>query len=126
MKIIHTKNAPAPGGHYSQGISAAGLLFISGQLPITPDGGKLSGAPIEEQVNQCLSNILAIVKSAGGSKESIAKITVYVADMDLWPRVDKTYAEFFGAHKPARAVVPTAPLHFGFLVEAEAIAAIDS
>ena len=126
MIMIETKNAPTPGGHYSQGVSAAGLVFVSGQLPITLDGRKLNHAPISEQVRQCLSNVVAIVESAGGSKQSIAKTTIYVADMDLWKQVDKAYAVFFGAHKPARAVVPTAPLHFGFLVEIEAIAAVDS
>ena len=126
MTVIETNNAPDPGGHYSQGVLAAGLVFVSGQLPITQDGRKLKDAPISEQVNQCLSNVVAIVESAGGSKQSIAKTTIYVADMDLWKQVDKAYTVFFGVHKPARAVVPTPPLPFGFLVEIEAIAAIDS
>jgi len=124
MKMIKTDNAPAPGGHYTQGVLASGFLFVSGQLPITPEGRKLTDAPVEEQVKQCLENVEAIVKAGGGSKQSISKITIYLADMSLWDRVDKVYAPFFGDHKPARAVVPASPLHFGLLVEIDAIAAV--
>lgn len=124
--MIKTDKAPAPAGHYSQGVQASGFLFVSGQLPITPEGCKLIDAPIDEQVTQCLANIEAIVETAGGSKHSISKINIYLADMNLWDQVDKVYAPFFGDHKPARAVVPASPLHFGFLVEIDATAVIPS
>ncbi len=79
---------------------------------------------VEEQTQRALANVAAILEAAGSCKENVLKTTVYIADIDLWGRVNKSYADFFGKHKPARAIVPTKKLHFGFLVEIEAIAAL--
>ena len=78
-----------------------------------------------EQTEQALQNLFAIVKGAGSSKDRILKTTVYVSDIGLWDRVNAVYAKMFGDHRPARAVVPTRDLHFGFQIEIEAIAALD-
>jgi 2-iminobutanoate/2-iminopropanoate deaminase len=124
MKAIETENAPSPGGHYSQGVTHGGFLFVSGQLPIDPATGEKKTGPIEEQTRQTLDNVLAIVRAAGGDKANVVKTTVFVSDIALWSRVNDVYAEFFGDHRPARAVVPVTELHHGFLIEIEAVAAI--
>lgn len=123
LEPIQTSDAPTPAGHYSQGVRVGDLLFVSGQLAVLPSGERLTGA-VEEQTTQALTNLLRIVEAAGGTLESIAKVTVYVPDVALWSRVNATYAEFFGDHKPARAVVPSRELHHGLLVEVEAVAAL--
>lgn len=115
--------APRAAGHYSPAIVHGGLVFVSGQLPIEPESGRrLTDEPIEAQVVQVLHNLAAILRANGSGLDQVLKVTVYVADIALWERVNAVYAEFFGAHRPARAVVPTGPLHFGFLVELDAIA----
>jgi 2-iminobutanoate/2-iminopropanoate deaminase len=125
MKKIITLKAPTPGGHYSQAIVHNGLVYVSGQLPIHPDTGeKLLGA-IEQQTEQVLKNTAAILEAAGSSLKQVIKTTVYISDIQLWDRVNQVYARYFGDYRPARAVVPTGPLHFGFQIEMEAIAAIE-
>lgn len=123
MIPISTNNAPKPAGHYSQAVASNGFLFISGQLAITAEGEKILGS-IEDQTLQVLKNIEAIVTAAGGNLNQIVKSTVYISDIALWDQVNKVYSEFFGNHKPARAIVPTKALHHGFLIEMEAIAFI--
>ena len=122
MEIISTKKAPEPGGHYSQAVVHNDLVFISGQLPVDPLSGNQVGTSIEEQTRQVLNNLEAILKAAGSSAERVLKITVYISDISLWGRVNAVYSEFFRDHRPARAVVPTKELHFGFQVEMDAIA----
>jgi len=124
MKILHTDNASAPAGHYSQAIEHQGLLYISGQLPVSADGTHNIGASFAEQAQIALNNLLAILNAAGGSAQSLIKVTVYVAGVKHWPAFDKVYAEMIGAHRPARAVVPVPELHHGYLVEIEAVAAL--
>ena len=124
MKHISTDGAPAPAGHYSQGVVHNGTLYVAGQLPIDPATGEKYIGPIEEQTRQVLQNVAAIVEAAGGGLGDILKVTVYVSDIGLWGRVNQVYAEFFGEHRPARAVVPTRNLHHGFEIEVEAVAAV--
>jgi len=124
MEKIFTPYAPEPGGHYSQAIVHNGLIFISGQLPIDPETGEKRLGSVEEQTEQLLKNIAEILKAAGSSIDQIIKTTVYVADIELWDRVNKVYAEFMGEHRPARTVVPTKDLHYGFQIEIDAIAAL--
>ncbi len=124
MRRIDTKDAPSPGGHYAQGVSHGGFLFVSGQLPIDAKTGEKKTGAIEEQTQQVLDNVLAIVVAAGGDKSHIVKTTVYVSDIELWERVNKVYAEFFGLYRPARAIVPVKELHHGFQIEIEAVAAL--
>ncbi|HMO39403.1 MAG TPA: RidA family protein [Saprospiraceae bacterium] len=120
---IETPNAPLPGGHYAQATRWRDLVFVSGQLPIRPDGTKEQG-DIEAQTLQVLHNLKAILDEAGSSPGQVLKVTVYIADVALWGQVNAVYAAFFGAHRPARAIVPVPALHYGFLIEIDAIAGI--
>ncbi|CAM3132902.1 MULTISPECIES: RidA family protein [Pseudomonas] len=122
MKIIHTSKASAPAGHYSQAISHGDTLYISGQLPVSPDGRHNLSAPFAEQAQIALHNLLAILNAAGGSPQDLVKVTVYVAGVGHWPAFDRVYAAALGDHRPARAVVPVPELHHGYLVEIEAVA----
>jgi 2-iminobutanoate/2-iminopropanoate deaminase len=124
MQVISTSNAPAPAGHYSQAIVHDGVVYVAGQLPIDPQTGEKRIGSIEAQTEQALSNVAAILSAAGSSLDRVLKVTVYVSDISLWNRVDAVYARVFGNHRPARAVVPTRDLHYGFQIEVEAIAAV--
>lgn len=124
MNPITTPNAPSPAGHYSQAIVHGGFVFVSGQLPIDPATREPNSGSIEEQTELVLRNLAAILEAAGSGIDRVLKTTVYVSDIALWGRVNATYATFFGEHRPARAVVPTRDLHFGCLVEIDAIAAV--
>ena len=124
MKEILSKDAPKPAGHYSQAIEHHGLVYISGQLPINPKSQKKYIGSIEEQTEQVLSNLDAILKKSNSNKNHVLKVTLYISDIALWDRVNSVYASFFGDHRPARAIVPTRELHFGYQIEIEAIAAV--
>lgn len=117
---------PVARGHYSPGIRAGQLLFVSGQIAVTPEGGSLAGADLELQARQALANLRAVVESAGGSLDRVARVTVYLAEPDGWPVFNRVYAEVFGSHRPARSVVPVTPFHGGFVVEVDAIAVLDN
>ena len=121
MKFIETEKAPLPGGHYSQGVVASGLLFVSGQLSVDPSTGNKMLGSIEEQALQVLKNMEAIAIASGADRNQVVKTTIYISDIDLWGRVNTVYADFFGAHKPARAIIPSRNLHHGFLIELEAV-----
>jgi len=124
MNTVFTEEAPAPAGHYAQARINGNLVFVSGQLPVEPGTGEKQLGSIEAQTRQVLSNLAAVLREAGTDLDRVIKTTVYVSDMDLWGRVNEVYAEFFGDHRPARAVVPTKDLHYGFQVEIEAVAAL--
>jgi 2-iminobutanoate/2-iminopropanoate deaminase len=124
MKKIVSNEAPQPAGHYSQAIEHEGLVYVSGQLPVNPKSEEKYAGTIEEQTEQALSNLEAILRKAGSGKDHVLKVTVYISDIALWDRVNSVYAHFFGDHRPARAIVPTRELHFGFQVEIDAIAAV--
>jgi 2-iminobutanoate/2-iminopropanoate deaminase len=123
IRRIETTGAPMPGGHYSQAVVHNGLVFVSGQLSIDPETLEKKLGSIEEQTEQALRNVAGILKAANSDLGRVLKMTVYVADIGLWSAVNTVYARFMGKHRPARAVVPTGELHYGFLIEIEAIAA---
>lgn len=124
MREISTDQAPPPAGHYAQAIVHDGLVYVSGQLAVDPQTGEKRLGDIEAQTRQALANVAAILRAAGSDIDRVLKTTVYVADIALWGRVNAVYAAFFGDHRPARAVVPTRELHYGFLVEIEAVAVL--
>jgi 2-iminobutanoate/2-iminopropanoate deaminase len=124
MEFINNANAPKPAGHYSQAVIHNNLVYVSGQLPIVAETGDKCQGPIEEQAHQALKNLEAILIASGSSLSKVIKTTVYISDIQLWGKVNQVYADFFGDHRPARAVVPTRELHFGFKIEIEAVAAM--
>ncbi|MBI3651803.1 MAG: RidA family protein [Acidobacteria bacterium] len=124
MEKVFTTNAPQPAGHYSQAIVHHGLVYVAGQLAIEPTTGERKLASIEEQTEQALNNVAAILEAAGSDLHHVLKTTVYITDIDLWGRVNEAYAKVFGDHRPARAIIPVKDLHYGFQIEIEAIAAI--
>ena len=125
IKRINTPDAPKPAGHYSQATVYNGLVFVAGQLSIDPATGAHLTGTIEEQTEQALSNVHAILEAAGSDWSRVLKMTVYVADINLWEAVNQVYSRILGEHRPARAVIPTGALHHGFLIEIDAVAATD-
>jgi 2-iminobutanoate/2-iminopropanoate deaminase len=123
IRYIQTPDAPAPAGHYSQAVVYNGLVFVAGQLSIDPRTGEKKLGSIEEQTEQTLKNVSEILKAANSDLSRVLKMTVYIADINLWSAVNSVYAKIMGEHRPARAVVPTKELHYGFLIEIEAVAA---
>jgi len=124
MKTIQTNNALVPAGHYSQAVVHNDMVYISGQLSVDPETGEKVFGSIEEQLTVVLGNIKLILEEANSSKDKVIKVTIYIPDVSLWGQVDKIYADFFGAHKPARVVVPTRELHYGLGIEVDVIAYI--
>lgn len=120
---VATANAPAPGGHYSQAIRHDGLVYVSGQLPVAPDGAHRPDADFADQARLAIRNMLAIVEAAGGSADKLLKVTVYIVGIDNWPRFNTVFADMLGDVRPARSVVPVPELHYGYLLEIDAIAA---
>ena len=124
MKIVESPHAPHPAGHYSQAVVHGGLVFVAGQLPHDPARPGEPAGNVEEQTIRALRNVEAILVEAGSGLERLLSVTVYVADLSLWPRVNAAYASVLGSHRPARAVVPVRELHHGYLVEVQAVAAL--
>lgn len=122
LRAIGVPALAPPGGHYSHATVGAGLVFVSGQLPVTPEGTRLTDAPFETQARQTLANLAAALAAAGSGIDRLLQVRVYVDDIANWPAFNAIYAEWAGTARPARAVVPTGALHFGLKVEVEAIA----
>lgn len=115
MTPINTSNAPAPGGHYSQAVHANGFLFVSGMLPGPVQEGEQEG--IERQCRAVLRHCSHVIEAAGGSLTDVVQSTIYIVGVQHWGECNRIYADFFGEHKPARAIVPVPELHHGYLVE---------
>jgi 2-iminobutanoate/2-iminopropanoate deaminase len=119
---VHPAGAAPAKGPYSPGMRVGEWLFVSGQIALRPDGGSLADADLETQTRQCLANLRAVLEAGGGTLQQVAKVTVYMAEPDGWAVFNRVYAEFFGTHKPARAIVPVSAFPGGFKVEVDAIA----
>ncbi len=124
IKSILTPNAPAPGGHYSQAIVHNGTVYVAGQLAIDKDGNKLTDASAEAQTELVFQNIEAILQAAGSSLDRLLAVTIFISDINDWGKINETYIRILGEHRPARAVIPVAPLHFGLKLEVTAVAAV--
>lgn len=123
MKPIKTSNAPEAIGPYSQAVdSGAGLVFLSGQLPIDPATGAFPEGGVKEQTRQSLLNVAAILREAGLGLGNVVKTTVFLSDMGDFAAMNGVYAEFFSAPFPARSAVAVKALPKGALVEIECIA----
>jgi 2-iminobutanoate/2-iminopropanoate deaminase len=121
-KTVATDKAPAAIGPYSQAVWANDILFVSGQIPIDPKSGEMSGKTAAEQAEQVLKNVGAILESQGLSFASVVKATVFAKDMNDFKAVNDVYASYFAADPPARAFVEVARLPKDSLVEIEVIA----
>jgi 2-iminobutanoate/2-iminopropanoate deaminase len=122
LEKVSTKNAPAAVGPYSQAMKAGDFVYVSGQLPMNPETGKMVTGSIKEQTKQSLENAKAILKEAGTSLENVVKTTVFLQDMNDFADMNDVYAEFFTNHKPARAAVEVAKLPLGADVEIQMVA----
>ena len=120
--IVHTDDAPAAVGAYSQATTTDDLVFTAGQIPLTPDGDLLDEAPVAEQTEQALENVAAVLDEAGASMADVLKVTVYLDDIGDFEAMNDTYATFFESDPPARSAVGVDALPKGVAVEIEAVA----
>ena len=122
--VISTKAAPAAIGPYSQGIKSQGLLFCSGQIAIDPATDAIVEGGIEAQTKRVCENVMALLKEAGVEPSSVVKTTVFITDMNDFPKVNEIYASYFAEPFPARSCVGVASLPKGALVEIEVVASL--
>lgn len=122
MEFLKTEKAPEAIGPYSQGTKANGFVYVSGQLPIDMETSELVTDDVRKAARASLTNVLEIVKSAGGKLEDILKVNVYVTNISDFDEINKEYAEFFKDHKPARALVEVCKLPKNAVIEIEAVA----
>ncbi len=120
-EAVVTSKAPAAIGPYSQGVSAGGLVFVSGQIPLKADGSAVAGS-VAEQTEQCLANLREVLRAAGLDLSAVAKTTVFMTDLAKFAEMNEVYARHFAAPFPARAAVQVAALPKGVGVEIEAVA----
>jgi 2-iminobutanoate/2-iminopropanoate deaminase len=123
MNTILSPHAPAPAGHYSQATTAGGMVYVSGQLPLCPPSMDIPEG-IGAQLIQAMKNVEHILLAAGSSLERLVSVQLFITDVSLWPEVNRVYAQVMGASKPARTIVPVGPLHYGALIEINAIGEI--
>lgn len=120
-KIVHTEQAPAAVGPYSQGIKAGNLLFISGQLGVDMETGEIDHGSVENQAKAALQNMQKIAEAGGSSLDQAVKVTVYLTDMNDFDLVNKVYSGFFKSNPPARVCVEVSCLPKNVKVEMDAI-----
>jgi 2-iminobutanoate/2-iminopropanoate deaminase len=121
--VVSTDTAPAAIGPYSQAVRAGDLLFLSGQIPLTP-AGTLAPGDVTAQATQVLDNVVALLAAGGSAPQHVVKCTIFLADMNDFAAVNAVYARYFGSEPPARSTVQVARLPRDVLVEIEAIALI--
>jgi 2-iminobutanoate/2-iminopropanoate deaminase len=121
-KIIHTSNAPAALGPYSQAVEMNGILFVSGQVPVNPATGKVVEANISIQTEQVMNNISAILEEAGYSFADVVKSTCLLSDMKNFAAMNSVYANYYPENPPARAAFAVKELPLGVMIEIETIA----
>lgn len=120
--IVSTTKAPAAIGPYSQAVKVGNLIFVSGQIPLDPESGKIVEGGVIEQTKRVMSNLEAILSETGAGLESIVKTTLYIKSMDDFPVVNDIYGSYFTKEPPARSCVEVNRLPKDALVEIEAIA----
>jgi 2-iminobutanoate/2-iminopropanoate deaminase len=121
-KVINTANAPAAIGPYSQAIEANSTLYISGQVPINPETGKVVEGGIIEQTEQVMKNIEAILSEAGYSFDNVVKSTCLLSDMSNFKAMNEVYGKYYSKNPPARAAFAVKELPLGVMIEIETIA----
>lgn len=125
MHSISTEKAPAAIGPYSQGVVVNGLLFASGQIALSPETGELVGSTIEEQAEQVMKNVGALLAAAGTDFDHVVKTTCFLEDISDFAKFNAVYAESFGEKLPARSAVGIDKLPKGALIEVEVIASVE-
>ena len=120
-KVIQTEKAPKAIGPYSQAIRTDSLIYTAGQVGLDPASGELVANTVEEQTRQALTNLQNVIEAAGSSLAHVVKTTVFLKDMNDFPKMNAIYAEFFSENPPARSTVAVAALPKGGLVEIEAV-----
>ena len=125
-RIIQTEQAPAAIGPYSQAIRIGDFLYTSGQIALDPESGNFLSGEIEEETEQTLKNISAILQAGGVNFENVIKTTVYLSDLNDFTRMNQVYEKYFSKNKPARACVQVAALPKGAKIEIDAIASCPS
>lgn len=124
LQSVQTETAPAAIGPYSQAIIANGFLFTAGQIALDPSTGQVVAGDVVAQAERVLANLKAILDAAGASWSDVVKTTVFLHDMNDFPRVNEVYARALGSARPARSTVQVSALPRGVLVEIDAIAAL--
>ena len=126
MEFVYLPDVPRPAGHYSPAVVHNGLVYVSGQLPLDLKTREPFTGAIEGQTELALLNVEAVLEVAGSDLSHVVQMTIYVSEMELWGKVNETYARVMGEHRPARAIVPVKDLHFDTKIEIQAIAAVAS
>ena len=124
LRTVHSSDAPAAIGPYSQAIVAGGVVYTAGQIALDPRTGELSGGDVATQTARVFDNLSAVLAAAGASLATVVKTTVFLADMAEFGAMNEVYARYFGDHKPARSTVQAAALPRGARVEIDCIALI--
>lgn len=124
-RVVSTDDAPAAVGAYSQATTNGDVMFTAGQIPLTTDGELLDDAPIAEQTELALDNLLAILAEEGADATDVLKTTVFLADIDDFEEMNETYATYFEEEPPARSAVQAGALPKGVGVEIEAVVALE-
>lgn len=129
MQFIETGEAPLPAGHYSQAVVANGLVFVAGILPIIPNTDPNTDRRMPDgiaaQAQQVLDNLRAILHAANSDLDRLVSVQLFIPSIDSWSAVNDVYRNALGAHKPARTVIPCGPLHYGALIEVNAVAVVN-
>ena len=125
MKKIILDDRRENKGHYVPGVISKGMLYISGQLSLDPESGRPPVGGVQAHAEQALRNMERVLRAAGLRKENVVQCRVYISDVNDWDAVNRVYGDFFGEHRPARIVVPVPALHYGCLVEIEAVAEVE-
>ena len=123
--VINTPDAPQAIGPYSQAVTAGNTVYLSGQIPLEPKSMELISDNIDAQIKQVFDNLTAVAAAGGGTLSDIVKLTVFLTDLDYFPRVNDIMAQYFAPPYPARAAVGVAQLPKGALVEMDAIMVLD-
>ena len=124
VRIVHTENAPAAIGPYSQAVVAGNFLFTAGQIAIDPATGQIVQGDVTAQTERVMRNLAAVLEAAGATWSDVVKTTVYLQDMADFPRVNDVYGRVIGDARPARSTVQVAGLPRGVLVEIDAVAIV--
>jgi 2-iminobutanoate/2-iminopropanoate deaminase len=124
IRTVHTDDAPAAIGPYSQAVVHGELVFTAGQIPLDPRSGEMVEGSIADQTRRVFDNLRAVLEQAGASLSTVLKTTVFLKDMDDFTAMNEVYAEAFGDHRPARSAVQAARLPRDARVEIEAVAMV--